>query len=352
MKLSSYQYLSVPNFSINNLREVLDEAGLDWQSALERADIAVDAVLRHGGTIPARKELAFQLEFVALTPDRPDLWIRAAQAYTTSTTGARGMALSTAPTIAAWVEVASSVDYAPALFRMTPLMTRAGSITGVEYTYSEAPAQLIPFSAYRELFVTSRSLSWLWGGAFPFSLIEFPLAEIEPEATVYASGDIECGSDSLKMWWDPAISNTKLPFGNAFQHAAWVRAENQILASFRASGDWPTTVARTIKMSPTLNKKLANVAATLRVSPRTLQRRLEMAGRDFAQVRDEVLQELACDLLSDTDHSVAQISRSLGYTDPTSFTIAFKRWMGTPPSAFRDATRYQGAAHHHVVHAR
>ncbi|WP_326753959.1 AraC family transcriptional regulator [Streptomyces hirsutus] len=341
MKLSSYQNLRVPNFSVHNLRQVLEEADLDWRTALANAEIDPNALTRPGSTIPARKELAFQLQFVALTRDRVDLWVRASRAYATSTYGARGMALATAPTVAAWTEVASATDNAPGLLEITPLRAPDGRVTGIEFTYPDAPEELIPFSVYRDLCTATPSLAWLYGGTFPFTRIEVPLAEISPEALTYVSCAIDCCAEALRLWWDPAISTEELPFGNAFQHEAWVKADAQIIDSFRATGDWPHTVAKAIRAAPNLNRTLANVAATLRVSPRTLQRKLELTGDDFARVRDETLSDLACDLLSHTDHSVAEISRKLGYTDPASFTMAFKRWRGMPPTAFREASRYE-----------
>lgn len=97
MKLSTYENLRLPNFSVHALCEVLEDAGLDWRSALLRAELSVDAVERLGGTVPGKKELAFQLQFVALTKGRPDLWLHAAQRYTPSAFGVRSLALLSAP---------------------------------------------------------------------------------------------------------------------------------------------------------------------------------------------------------------------------------------------------------------
>jgi AraC-like DNA-binding protein len=342
VRLSSYLNLRVPNFFVHELRGLLDDADLDWRSALANAEIDPGAVDRPGGTIPARKELAFQLQFVALTRGRVDLWMKAAQAYTLGSFGIRGLAFVTAPTVAAWVEVGSdATDYAPALMEITPLRTSDGTVTGVEYTYPGAPEELIPFSVYRDLCSSSQTLTWLYGRPFPFTRVEFPLAEASPELSTYVPCDIDCGSETLRLWWDPATSAHELPFGNAFQHAAWVKADTQILETLRTTGDWPDTVSKTIRAAPELNRKLANVAAALRVSPRTLRRKLELAGKEFAQIRDDTLSDLATHLLSNTDHSVSRISRMLGYTDPASFTIAFKRWRGMPPTAFREASHYR-----------
>lgn len=344
VRLDSYRNLSVPNFSVHLLREILEEAGLDWRGALARADIAPTVVERAGGTIPAHKELAFQREFVSLTPDRVDLWLRAARAYASSTTGARGMALATAPTVAAWTEVASSTDYAPGMLIIAPLRTPTGAVTGIEFNYAETPSELIPFSVYRDLTIASRSLAWLHASPFPFTRVEVPIPTIAEEELTYVDCRIDTHSDALRLWWDPDVSQQALPYGNAFQHAAWVQADQQVITSFREAGDWPATVAQVVRSRPELTRKLANVAAVLRVSPRTLQRRLDSAGHEFGEIRDKALNDLAGDLLSNTDQSIAQISQTLGYTDPASFTIAFKRWTGVPPSAFREAARYDGTA--------
>ena len=342
MKLGTYHNLRVPNFSVHLLRELLENADLDWQTALANAELDPGAVSRPGGTIPAKKELAFQLQFVALTKDRVDLWIQAARAYTLGSYGIRGLALVTAPTIDAWVKVATKpLDYSAALFKLATLQTPDGSLTGIEFTYPGAPEELLPFSAYRDLCVIARIFTWQYGEPFPFTRIEFPLAEASPEIFAYVPCRIDCGSETLRLWWDPAASTRQLPNGNAFQHATWSKADTEILDTLRATGDWPDTVAKTIRAAPDLNRRLANVAATLRVSPRTLQRKLELTGDDFAQLRDMTLSELASDLLLNSDYSISRISRTLGYSEPASFTIAFKRWKGMPPMAYREGARYK-----------
>jgi AraC-like DNA-binding protein len=341
VKIASIHHLRVPNFSVHALCGVLKDAGLDWRTALANAEIDPDAVDRLGGTLPATKELAFQLQFVALTKDRIDLWVQAARAYTMASFGVRGFAFLTAPTMEAWVElVDGATDVGFALQDLSALRTPDGTVTGIEFTYPGVPEEMIPFSVYRDLVWNTQTLPWVYGGRFPFTQVDFPLPEISLEVSASLSCDVNCGSEKLRIWWDPAASTRELPFGDAFQHETWLRTDTQILATLRTTGDWTDTVARTIKAAPNLNRNLANVAAALRVSPRTLQRKLELAGSNFARLRDETLSDLASDLLSNTDHSVSRISRKLGYADPASFTIAFKRWKGVPPIAYRDAARY------------
>lgn len=342
MKLASCQRLRVPNFSAHTMRSVLEDEGLDWKSALIRAELDATAVDRPGGMIPAQKELTFQLEFIKLTRGRVDLWVRAARAYTIGAFGVHGLAFASAPTLEAWAKVASDTDHVFSLVEYTPMHTEDGRLTGVETTYDDAPDELATFSMYRDLCATARALTWLYGEPFPFSRIDFPLEEADVEIDAFVDRNvIRTGADRLRLWWDPAISSNPLPYGDEFQHQTWAQADNQALEVLRTTGDWPRTVAQAVRQAPTANRLLSNVAAHLRVSTRTLQRRLEDAGVTFAEVRDDALVTLASDLLMRTDQSIAQISRRLGYSEPASFTMAFKRWSGVPPTAFRLAASYE-----------
>jgi AraC-like DNA-binding protein len=71
------------------------------------------------------------------------------------------------------------------------------------------------------------------------------------------------------------------------------------------------------------------------LSPRTLQRRLHHAGLTYAQLIAEARRSSAERLLADRSCTIADVARSLGYSDPAHFTRAFQRWTGVTPRAFR-----------------
>jgi AraC-like DNA-binding protein len=79
------------------------------------------------------------------------------------------------------------------------------------------------------------------------------------------------------------------------------------------------------------------VARAMFVSKRTLARRLEQEGTSYRRIRSQVLRELACGFLSQTDQSVESIAASLGYHDSAAFRKAFRRWTGQTPSEHRGA---------------
>jgi len=77
------------------------------------------------------------------------------------------------------------------------------------------------------------------------------------------------------------------------------------------------------------------VAATLCMSERTLQRRLTEEGTSFAELVDEVRREAAERYFRHGDFSPTEITFALGFSDPSNFYRACKRWFGRSPSNMR-----------------
>ena len=80
---------------------------------------------------------------------------------------------------------------------------------------------------------------------------------------------------------------------------------------------------------------LQNAADAAGVSRRTLQRLLQQRGFTFAQLIESVRIHSARQLLTFPDASVIDVALQLGYADPSNFTRAFRRHVGTPPSQWR-----------------
>jgi len=79
------------------------------------------------------------------------------------------------------------------------------------------------------------------------------------------------------------------------------------------------------------------VAQRLAISPQTLRRRLADDGTSFRRVRDDVLRDTAVTSLVGGEESIADLAIRLGFSEPSAFTRAFRRWTGNPPSAYRSA---------------
>ena len=77
------------------------------------------------------------------------------------------------------------------------------------------------------------------------------------------------------------------------------------------------------------------VASRLNMKPRTLRTRLTEANTSFNQVVSQFRYRLACRLLAATDESIDEIVYLTGFSEPSTFYRAFKRWSGMTPIEYR-----------------
>ena len=73
----------------------------------------------------------------------------------------------------------------------------------------------------------------------------------------------------------------------------------------------------------------------LKLSRRTLQRRLKAEKTSFQAVLREVRAELAVRYLSDARLKALEVAMLLGYSNISSFTTAFKSWYDMSPAEYR-----------------
>lgn len=84
---------------------------------------------------------------------------------------------------------------------------------------------------------------------------------------------------------------------------------------------------------------LGELAHVLRITPRTLDRRLRREGHGFLELSNRVRHERACELLRRRDSTVTQAAYELGYRDVANFSRAFRRLQGTSPGEFQRRQR-------------
>jgi AraC-like DNA-binding protein len=75
---------------------------------------------------------------------------------------------------------------------------------------------------------------------------------------------------------------------------------------------------------------LESVASQLGISARTLRRHLEQEGSSLRALVDDVRRERADELLA-AGAAVKEIAFELGFSEPSAFSRAYKRWTGRPP---------------------
>jgi AraC-like DNA-binding protein len=89
------------------------------------------------------------------------------------------------------------------------------------------------------------------------------------------------------------------------------------------------------------------IAAGVGMSRQTLRRRLREENTSVTDIKEDVLRGAAMASLAKGDETIAALSERLGFSEPSAFTRAFRRWTGEPPTRYRHAP----AAARELVHS-
>ncbi len=82
---------------------------------------------------------------------------------------------------------------------------------------------------------------------------------------------------------------------------------------------------------------ITEYARMLNASERTIKRRLQQEGTSFRAISNRARLDRANTLIQEGRMSLAQIAADLGFSEPTTFTQAYKKWTGATPSHSRSA---------------
>lgn len=83
------------------------------------------------------------------------------------------------------------------------------------------------------------------------------------------------------------------------------------------------------------NMTIRNVAKKLAVSVRTLQAHLKKEDTEFSELLRSTREQLAKKYIKE-NYSVEDITYLIGFSDPSTFRKAFKKWTGFTPKEFRE----------------
>lgn len=115
-------------------------------------------------------------------------------------------------------------------------------------------------------------------------------------------------------------------------------AEQECEEQLKAVDDTDSIVSKVthlLQNDPETIASMECVADSLHMTTRTLRRQLQAFGTSFQDLLAEIRKKRALDLLQNTDKPVDEIAYELGYSDPSNFGRAFRKWTGTSPSGVR-----------------
>ena len=144
------------------------------------------------------------------------------------------------------------------------------------------------------------------------------------------------GKKENSMTIDPRILKTPIRLANPDLLAHFEQYAQDFLARLERKDATSQAVTK-ILLSHLDDEAMTiqKVAREMSVSVRTLQNRLEDEGVAFSDLLRDVRQRLAQQYLRE-NYSVEQITYLLGFSEPSVFRKAFKKWSGVTPREYRE----------------
>lgn len=301
-----------------------------------RAEDLQDPVM----TVSIEQEFAVIRNLLRLLGDSPGLGLEVGECYHFTALGSVGFAVASAASMYQAVEFSLrylELTFALTTFRLEDDTTHCRIVLGEE----NVPPELRRFALERAVGVLHMLARSLFGVKEIAGDLQFSFTR---PASVQVYEDIlgatpRFGAPRTVIALDAALMKRPLPHANAM---ALHQAEEQcrkLLAERRAHRGLAERVCDRLARRGGLPPAMQAMAEELRLSVRTLRRRLQEEGTSYMELCDEVRRTFAEELLALPQLSIEQIAERLGYSEAAAFIHAFKRWTGKTPHAFRIESR-------------
>lgn len=288
--------------------------------------------------VESAQELRVIENLLTLTRPYPLLGMRLGWDYSITTYGAWGFALLCSKTAQEALELA--LRFLPLTYAFCPITARPlQGHMAILFGEPVAPAPTKSFIIQRDMAAASKLLRSLLGEKSREA--RFLCTQAKPKTNeINLPADwgieIEFGSSLNALIFDHTHLTTPLPLSNPLTSAACEQLCNALIQK-RRTKQGTASIAKMYLRAHSGHGMLdlPRLAGKLHMSERALRRHLQEEGTSFSEILTEIRVELAAGMLSTGTYSMAHIADALGYSDQSSFSQAYKRWHGIPPSASR-----------------
>ncbi|MBA5603847.1 helix-turn-helix domain-containing protein [Duganella sp. FT3S] len=272
---------------------------------------------------------------------QPDFGIELGMAIPAAAHGLKGMAAMSSPTL--WVAMETFVRYARIrdhLFQYR--CQRAGGYATLELHPRVPLHQYTRFLQGATVHATFNIFRAIADeAALRQAIVVLPWdASTAPGSVPAAPWQVAYGGKVPAIRFPLAIADEPSQTADADLHARMCKAGDEELT--RLAGSIGARVRHLMHQGQPAWPTLAEIAARLALSPRTLVRRLESEDLSYQQLLDEVRNELACWYLRQSALPMGDIAERTGFSDQANFTRAFGRWQGQTPREYRRRFQVDG----------
>jgi AraC-like DNA-binding protein len=330
-----------PQLSLFGLKALVDEMesqGVSLRALLSRTGVRSEQFDDHSALISRDQRLAIYRNAQRLAK-RSDVALRAGARQRICDFGIWGYALASSKTLGDAMELS---------FRqrrhLGPVLQITSRVEGGAIKLrSHDPVslgELLPFVA--EFWRSSNH-------AFLSDMLEAPLPSARmllpypapPHWRIYGqmfNCPVEFGAETMEWHFPESAWSLPLPNANPSMAKVCQRFCEQVLSEQPPASELADSIRVVLVNRPGRFPNLDEMSAHLGTSLRTLNRRLASEGLSYQSIIDDVRRTLAVEYLERTALSVEEVCARVGFSDPSNFRKAFRKWTGRSPSHFRAET--------------
>lgn len=168
--------------------------------------------------------------------------------------------------------------------------------------------------------------------------VDFPYPEpahAEAYWTLFGSDCVHFDCSHQRICFDRRLGDTPLPSSNPALRELYEEECARLLADLEGTDSVAEQILSLLRKLEGQYPQMPQVAQMLNTSPRTLRRRLDAEGASFQPLLDRVRAEHATRYLKNTRLPLASIAYTIGFSDPSNFRRAYRKWTGVTPAEVR-----------------
>ena len=320
------------------MTDMMESAGIDPTFAFKKAAIDRKSVDDPGAQLSGNQEFEFQRAFADCTRDVPGLWLQTGQNYRLMSYGPLGLAILAARNVREACRILDDFQLLTFSLMYYEVHWDHEQPTALVAHDEKVPKELREFHQERALGSATVFLNDMVQGKFPLaridSVLDRPDNWLDIETLVGAP--VRFNARQTQWVFQNGVGDKPLPMGNPLLEETYARQCADLVRKAKVEDNLVDRLYNLLVRESQGFPNAATAARRLNVSERTLFRKLRNHDLSYGLVLDQIREKRAQELLVQSRLSMETIAEILGFAETASFSRAFKRWTGVPPTHFRN----------------
>lgn len=180
-------------------------------------------------------------------------------------------------------------------------------------------------------------LSWLGGFETPVKEVRFafPRPDFAGDYAVVFPCPVKFAAPQTSILFDPQHFTRPITRSTAEASTFLERAPLDWIFTGSRAHTYNLRVRAFLYSATWQTCQLPETATALKMTPRTLNRRLNEEGTSFQDIKDALRRDIAIRALQQGTDSIEQIAFDTGFSAPANFHRAFRKWTNRTPGSYR-----------------